>query len=313
MNKNYFKNLWIVCLILCHSSFVSQGTSDSLNLDFPKKLWSFEKTPKQIIFRGTGQETWDKSIRERGWIMKEKAGWNLWYTGYNSKISNQMFLGLATSDDGINWFRYAQSPLLVEQYVEDMCVIKHRGTYFMFAEGKNDVAHWLTSKDKIHWQEQGDLKIFMNRGEPISEGPRGTPTAFFNRGMWYLFYERDDLAVYLATSKDLKSWKNVVDEPVLKRGPDVYDLFAVAFDQIVKYEGKFYAYYHASGLASWAEWSTCIAVSDDLIHWKKFAKNPIIPVDPLDPRRSSGTIVPKGNSFLLYTTHPNVKVHLPVK
>jgi hypothetical protein len=31
--------------------------------------------------------------------------------------------------------------------------------------------------------------------------------------------EREDLAVFAATSKDLKVWTNVTDEPVLARGP----------------------------------------------------------------------------------------------
>ncbi len=74
--------------------------------------------------------------------------------------------------------RFFQIPLLLDQYVGDMCVIKHFGTYFMFAEEKNDVAHWLMSKDKIHWQEQGVVKIFMSGGQPILEGPRDAPTAF---------------------------------------------------------------------------------------------------------------------------------------
>jgi serine/threonine protein kinase len=51
----------------------------------------------------------------------------------------------------------------------------------------------------------------------------------------------------------LKVWTNVTGEPVLARGPGAYDRYAVAMDQIIKYQGRYYAYYHASALKDWAE------------------------------------------------------------
>ena len=35
-----------------------------------------------------------------------------------------------------------------------MFVLKHEDKYFMFAEGKNDIAHLLTSADGINWQNK---------------------------------------------------------------------------------------------------------------------------------------------------------------
>ena len=109
-------------------------------------------------------------------------------------------------------------------------------------------------------------------------------------------------------SKDLKTWTNVQEEPVLKCGPDAYDRYAVAFDQVIKYQGRYYAYYHASGHPKWKEWSTNLAVSTDLVHWKKYPGNPVLPADPKDPQRSSAFLVPDGKRFRLYATHPDVKV-----
>jgi hypothetical protein len=190
-----------------------------------------------------------------------------------------------------------------------MCVLKKDATYYMFAEGLDDMAHLLTSKDRIHWQEQGELDIRMSNGQPISSGPRGTPTAWYENDTWWLFYERRDLAVYVATSKDMKIWTNVIDQPCIERGPDAYDRYAVAIDQIVKYGDRYFAYYHASALPKWGEWTTCIATSDDLVHWRKYAKNPIIPVNPASPGASSGTIIHDGQAWRLYTTHPDVRVY----
>ena len=278
--------------------------------EFPAELVQFGAPSKESLLPGTGLATWDRLTRERGWIMREDGQWHLWYTGYNPDLSPDKFLGYATSPDGLTWTRWPENPVTHEGYVEDVCVVKQANTYHMFAEGRNDIAHRLTSTDRVHWKEQGDLDIRQTNGQPISAGPRGTPTAWLEDDTWWLFYERGDLAVYVATSPDMQVWTNVSDEPVLACGPDPYDKYAVAIDQILKHQGRYYAYYHASALPKWGEWSTCLAVSDDLLHWKKYPGNPLLPIDPAEPGRSSGTVVFYGKEFRLYTTHPNVKVHL---
>jgi sucrose-6-phosphate hydrolase SacC (GH32 family) len=135
---------------------------------------------------------------------------------------------------------------------------------------------------------------------------------WLERGVWHLFYERMDQGVWLAMSHDLVTFTNVRDEPVLACGPEPYDLHAVAFDQIVKHRGRYYAYYHSSPVADRSGWQTCLATSRDLVHWEKYAGNPLLPVDPAHPRRSSATLVFDGERHRLYTTHPDVRVRFSV-
>jgi hypothetical protein len=175
----------------------------------------------------------------------------------------------------------------------------------MFAEGEGDIAHMLVSTDRVHWQEKGNLDIRNVDGSSILKGAYGTPTVLKTKGVWHLFYERDDLGIWLATSKDLKTWTNVQDEPVIKMGPDAYDLFAVAMNQVIRYHGLYYGFYHASAFKDWHEWSTNIAVSSDLIHWKKYEKNPII-----GNNQSSGIVLKDGKGFRLYTMHRKVNLYL---
>ena len=187
------------------------------------------------VFAGTGSNTWDRKIRERGSILMGDDGiFHLWYTGYDRDRPDTMSLGHATSRDGTHWTRDPHNPIFTDSWVEDMCVVKQDGTYQMFAEGKNDIAHRLSSSDGVHWTDHGSLDIRKTDGTPIGPGPYGTPTAWFENGTWYLFYERGDQGVWLATSRDLKTWTNVKDDPVLARGPDGYDATAVALNQVVK-------------------------------------------------------------------------------
>ena len=136
------------------------------------------------------------------------------------------------------------------------------------------IAHILTSADGLKWTDHGSLDIRKTDGSPIRPGPYGTPTALFHQGTWYLFYERGDVGVWLATSEDRKIWRNVQDDPVIAMGPESYDRAAVAVNQIVWRDGFFYAVYHANAHRPWKDWTTCVARSRDLAHWEKFPGNP---------------------------------------
>ena len=167
----------------------------------------------------------------------------------------------------------------------------------------------MCSTDRVQWTDHGTLNIRQTNGKPLGPGPFGTPTAYFENGTWNLFYERNDEAIWLARSTDLKTWTNVQDEPVLECGPGAYDKAMIALDQIVKHEGRYYAYYH--GLVPNTdpdEWTSAVAVSSDLVHWEKYPGNPIVRGD-----RSSPLLVHTGKECRLYTMHPSVFVYGPAQ
>jgi hypothetical protein len=62
-------------------------------------LTPYEENP---VFQGTGTDTWDKHIRERGFILVEEGVYKMWYTGY-TRDSEPKYLGYANSADGISW------------------------------------------------------------------------------------------------------------------------------------------------------------------------------------------------------------------
>ncbi len=278
------------------------STTNNQTAPFPDELVNFKPFAENPIFTGTQSDTWDQNIRERGYILKEGEIYHMWYTGHTKW--DLLSLGYATSNDGINWERYSDKPIFDESWTEDMMVLKVDSIYYMFAEGKGDIAHYLTSTDRINWKDHGSLDIRKVDGSPISKGPYGTPTAWFEDNTWYLFYERGDLGIWLATSSDLKQWTNVQDDPVIAMGPEPYDRYGLAVNQIYKYDGWYYAYYHGTGFEDWHEWSTSVAASKDLIHWTKYLGNPI-----MEENKSSGIIVKEADHFRLYTMHNQVALH----
>ncbi len=271
---------------------------------FPRALVEWKPVQAEPVFKGTGDDaSWDKKIRERGYILFDRGVYHLWYTGYNDAKSPNRFLGHATSPDGLNWTRDSGGPFVPDSWVEDMCVVKHEGMYWMFAEGKNDIAHLLSSPNGRDWTELGPLDVRLKTGKPIEPGPYGTPTAWLEDGVWYLFYERRDQGVWLATSKDMKVWTNLQDEPVLKMGPAEYDSTAIATNQIIKQDGWYYTFYHANAHRPWKDWTSNVGRSRDLIHWEKYQGNPLVMNNCSSPIIVDG---PKGRR--LYTMHPEVRV-----
>lgn len=282
---------------------------------FPAELTAFAPSEINPVFTSQGEGNWDVRIRERGWILVDHEApdgaprWRMWYTGYDGTREGQKKLGLATSHDGLKWTAHPQNPVYDEVWVEDMMVVPHAGMLYMFAEGRGDQAHLLTSEDGIHWTRVGVLDVRKSNGTPIEPGPYGTPTAYFEEGIWYLFYERRDAGIWLATSQDMKTWTNISDSPVLVPGPESYDADLIAMNQVFRYKGRYYASFHGSK-AGTKLWANGLAVSDDLRHWKKFPGNPLRPVAE---NKSSGLFIHDGQQFRLYTMHDQVHVHFPAQ
>ncbi len=301
--------------------------------DFPPELVRFKQHGDKPIFTAAGAGTWEVKIRERGWIHLDptsdgtdaaKPKYRLWYTGYDGTHEGIKRLGYATSADGIAWTRHKDNPISDQHWVEDMSIIPPVGqvsnlprsagqveklppVWHMFAEGKDDQAQLLTSRDGVKWQRTGQLDVRKANGQPIEPGPYGTPTAWLEEGVWHLFYERHDAGVWLATSRDLKIFKNVSDEPVLRPGQGIHDRDLIAMNQVVKYKGRYFAFYHGSAKGETPSlWSTCVAVSDDLRSWKKYDNNPLL---PRELNRSSGFVIRDGDKFRLYTMHSAVWLH----
>ena len=215
----------------------------------------------------------------------------------------------------MKWTRFPGNPIFSKGWVEDMCVIKHDGTYYMYAEDEtldenNECfhrPHLLTSTDRIHWTDYGELDMRLNSGNPLKIGLYGTTTVWIEQDVWYLLYELVDTGIWLATSPDGRVWTNVQDDPVMLPGPGFYDRKYVAVNQIIKRGDRYYIYYHGLGDTG-GNWTTNVATSTDLMHWKKYPGNPLLPVES---NKSSGMLVHDGKQFRLYTMHPAVHVHFP--
>src|SRR3954449_2575016 len=86
--------------------------------DFPRGLVEWTPIAGNPVFQGTGGDTWDRKIRERGYVLIQDGRYHLWYTGYNDDRSPTKFLGHATSTDGRQWTRDLANPIFDKTWVE---------------------------------------------------------------------------------------------------------------------------------------------------------------------------------------------------
>lgn len=304
--KRWLVWLFTVHCLLSSKAFVAEAWAQSAA--FPRELVKWQPLQGNPVFRAEGEGHWDVKIRERGWILRTGNQFQLWFTGYDGSRDGIKRLGQATSTDGFHWRRSPLNPLVTNRWIEDMCVVEHNGLFYMFAEGRQDNhSELLTSPDGLSWTWQGTLEVRSAAGTHSAKKPCGTPTVWIEKGTWYLFYEWLDRGVWLANTSDPLSlvWTNVQDDPVLVPGPADYDKDMIAVDQVLKYQGSYYAIYHGSGTGDKTPrtWNTDIARSNDLLHWTKYLGNPIVANN-----KSSGQIVPVDGRVRLYTMHDQIDV-----
>src|SRR5262245_40763156 len=90
---------------------VCQIRASAQQLAQPWALVRWKPVPENPVFTGTGRDTWDRKIRERGYILPDhKGNYDLWYTGYAGDRPATMSLRDATSPDGIHWPRDPANP-----------------------------------------------------------------------------------------------------------------------------------------------------------------------------------------------------------
>jgi hypothetical protein len=114
------------------------------------------------------------------------------------------------------------------------------------------VDHSLIKKDGLH-------HLFYIRGTAVTNWPE---FPLFNFGH--------------AVSRDLKHWE--IQQPVLQCPVSGWDQYQVWAPYVMEYKGQYYMFY--AGVNHNTSQAICMAVSDDLYHWKRAGNIPVITSGP---------------------------------
>lgn len=148
---------------------------------------------------------WEDRLN-RNCVIKVDGVYKMWYTG---QARGHSYIGYAESEDGINFERQTEEPVLIpEQPWEDAsvmnpCVIFDEGVYKMwYSAGETyepNVLCYATSEDGINWKKSRINPIFVCDGENYYEqerigGCQVIKTEDMGYLMFYIGYEDIDTA-----------------------------------------------------------------------------------------------------------------------
>ncbi|MFC2085937.1 hypothetical protein ACFLRO_01855 [Bacteroidota bacterium] len=195
-------------------------------------------------------------------------------------------IGLATAPrdefDGVTWSVRPDPVIDVgeagswdETHVLDPASVLVNGRVFLYysaVSARSDRAICLaTSEDGVHFTKYDRNPVIIG----------GAPEIVVRDGIFYLFFWKakptgSGFQIHLATSTDGFSFSEYQPEPVLGAGiGGCWDCHTVETPRIFAEDGVYWMMYCGSDRFDDYPSHAGIAVSDDLVHWRKFEGNPV--------------------------------------
>lgn len=262
---------------------------------FIKKNDNFILDTKGLPYIFLGKN-WEGRVVYHPQIIKKDKQYYLFYTGTTSiqKICFRHDIGVVISNDLKNWTRYNNNPILSPGasdewdggLVAHSYIIKKDNLYYMFYDGSPE-KQWqeeiglAISDNLIHWEKYENNPVLKTSDFWWDKDHVSRCCVFSEGGRYYMFFAGHNgrcERIGLAISDDLFHWKKQGSEPVLNLGKQGdWDEFHISDPKIIKVDNTFLMFY--TGYDSKKKKGRIgLALSNDLINWHKFKKNPILDV-----------------------------------
>lgn len=180
-----------------------------------------------MIPTGTGG-AWDSGgVREIGNVLYDPTDtgkeYKMCYTAYlGAHTDHDEYVGAAYSPDGVTWTKLTPSAPLVSRKSEDPYLLKFGGTYYLYAEDKNDIPfrniRLQTSTDFVAWTDQGDI-LDKGAADDWDGADVSSPVVWIDGSTWHMLFEGRNLtnqqgAIGHATSSDGLTWTKDAANPI---------------------------------------------------------------------------------------------------
>jgi len=225
---------------------------------------TWTKYPSPVLSPG-GLGAWDSGGVSLGSVIWNGTAFLMWYGGSNTTVSGGA-VGLATSNDGISWTKYAGNPVLKrstfgldQSYMASPYVIKLNTEYWMWYTGRNttypqpnSVARILaaTSYDGISWTKDPSPAITPSSNSTAwDSGSVYSASVIFdgtNFGLWYTGTNQTYMLpqIGFASSPGGGNWTRSALNPILSPGaPGSWDSAGVEQPSVIVAANGFMLYY----------------------------------------------------------------------
>ena len=253
---------------------------------------SWERHGDVPVLPGGDPGSWDSGVAAGMCVLREPGGYKGWYTGAQSPSSPAQ-IGLAISQDGVEWERAGSTPVLLglpgtwEETVYHPSVIHDASGYQMWYGGSSagicQIGH-ATSADGTDWVRDG-TPVLSIENIPWESACIDTPRVAVVEGRYFMYYTGGPLsitdfrswAIGLATSADGIGWTRYAGNPVFKLDTPEDPTGVVA--SFVR---------HDAALGAFEMWHNILhapqdngvaigyATSADGIEWCSYPENPVL-------------------------------------
>ena len=260
--------------------FVASSQSANAAADSVRFVW--KRYSGNPVFRAT-PGTWRESQTANPDVLLNGPTYFMYFRGQRDGHDR---IGVATIPkekfDGATWDIHPEPIIDVggpgswdEHHALDPAAIKFRGKVFLYYTGVSPRADrsicLAVSDDGIHFR-----KFEKN---PVVIG--GAPEIAEKDGVLYLYYWKQvpgkkGFQIHYATSRDGYDFKEPDQSLALPVGPEgAWDSFTVETPRVFLENGLYYMIYCGSDRNKDYPFHAGLATSTDLIHWTKYAANPI--------------------------------------
>lgn len=193
----------------------------------------------EVVTLSGVKSSWEEAVN-RACVVKVDSAYMMWYTG---QFEGKSCIGVASSEDGIHFEKYAGNPVLVPEgriernSVMNPCVIfdERDNLYKMwFAAGETyepDVICYATSQDGIHWDRHSVNPVLQRSNNEYDLKKVGGCDVHFENGQFVMYYigyhDVDTARICCAVSDDGISWSRIKQNPVVSPSPESWDAHAV--------------------------------------------------------------------------------------
>ncbi len=224
-------------------------------------------------------------------VIREAGRFWMFYVHYDEERPPNACLELATSSDGLSWEAHPESPVLTPSpgswdawRASYHSIVKVGDTFYLYYTGIrktfSDYGIGLaTSQDLIHWNKHPANPLLTPLGSGFEKTAIQVPCVFVDGDIWHLYYlgmDGPNGHIGHATSVDGIGWERDPANPVLSRDESSWDSLRISPQNILKHGATYYLFYNGY---DGDIYSSAIATSDDLFHWRKYDGNPIFTVD----------------------------------
>ncbi len=252
-------------------------------------IW--QKHPSNPVLQTGSPGLWDANGVFAPSVVFDGSNFKMYYSGYNG-FNYQ--IGLANSDDKINWTRHASVPVLDygtpgswdSRYVSQPSVIFENGIYKMWYTGwsggglETFKIGYAISSNGTNWDKYDFNPVFsastIGNWDPLGVF---SPSVIFRNGiyhMWFTGHNGSEMAIGYATSVDGINWNWYQGNPVLEGEPGKWDEEA-GHCEVLQIGGYFLMWY--TGFKADTS-SIGYAQSTDGINWDKYSGNPVLTTVP---------------------------------